>query len=310
MFAEHTLLLWIAVGLIGLTIVAAVAWVDPAAHKINSRVAEFEERFGHVKRRRTRGGSRQGAMPTLLARVASVIPSSQNASETLHTRLAKAGIYNPSASSTFLGIQTMLTATPLVIGAIGVIVLHWPLQLTGSLCLAASALGWLAPRLWLDGVVKSRHMLLRRSLPDFLDLMIVCLQGGLSVQETIRRVSDELRLAHPVLAGELSIVQRDVELGATVDQALRRFALRSDYDGVRTLSSFVRESQKFGTQLTEALRLHADMLRLQREEAAEEKAQKAAVAILLPTLLLIFPAVFVVLVGPALIQIQEAFAAK
>jgi Flp pilus assembly CpaF family ATPase len=98
-------------------------------------------------------------------------------------------------------------------------------------------------------------------------------------------------------------IQRDVELGATVDQALRRFELRSDYDGVRTLSSFVRESQKFGTQLTEALRLHADMLRLEREEAAEEKAQKAAVAILLPTLLLIFPAVFVVLVGPALIQI-------
>ena len=151
-------------------------------------------------------------------------------------------------------------------------------------------------------------MLLRRSLPDFLDLMIVCLQGGLSIQETIRRVGDELRLAHPILAGELSTVQRDVELGATVDQAFRRFAARTDYEGVRTLSTFVRESQRFGTQLTEALRLHAEMLRLQREEAAEEMAQKAAVTILLPTLLLIFPTVFVVLVGPAVIQIQEAFA--
>lgn len=237
MFAEHTLFLWIAFGLIALTAAAAV-WFDPAAHKINSRVAEFEERYGRNKRRLTSRGRRHGAMPALLARVASIIPSTRNASETLHARLAKGGVYNPSASSTFLGVQTMLTVTPLVVGAIGMVVLHWPLKLAGGVSVATAAIGWLTPRLWLDGVVKSRHILLRRSLPDFLDLMIVCLQGGLSVQETIRRVSDELRLAHPVLAGELSIVQKDVELGATVDQALRRFAIRSDYDGVRTLSSF------------------------------------------------------------------------
>jgi tight adherence protein C len=310
MFEEHYLLLWIAFGLIALTVAAAVAWSDPAAHKINSRVAEFEEQFGKSKRRRTGRSHRHGAMPSLLTRFASLIPSTQNASETLQARFANGGMYNPSASSAYLAVKTMLTITPLAAGAFGIIALHWPLKMAGGVSIMAAAAGWLLPSLWLDGVVKSRHILLRRSLPDFLDLMIVCLQGGLSVQETIRRVSDELRLAHPVLAGELSIVQRDVELGTTVDQALRRFAVRSNYDGVRTLSTFVRESQKFGTQLTEALRLHADMLRLQREEAAEERAQKAAVAILLPTLLLIFPAVFVVLVGPALIQIQEAFAAK
>lgn len=310
MFAEHYLFLWIAFGLIALTVAAAVAWLDPAAHKIHLRLAEFEERFGKSKRRGAGRSPRHGAMPSLLARFASFIPSTQHASETLRARLAKGGIYNPSASSTFLGVQTMLAVAPLAAGAFGNVALHWPLKLAGGISIIAAVVGWLIPSLWLDAVVKSRHILLRRSLPDFLDLMIVCLQGGLSVQETIRRVSDELRLAHPVLAGELSIVQRDVELGATVDQALRRFAVRSDYDGVRTLSSFVRESQKFGTHLTEALRLHADMLRLQREEAAEEKAQKAAVAILLPTLLLIFPAVFVVLVGPALIQIQEAFASQ
>lgn len=310
MFQEHHLFLWIAFGLIALTTAAAVVWLDPAARKINSRVAEFEEQFGKSKRRRTVRSLRHGAMPSLLAKFASLIPSTQNASETLQARFANGGMYSPSAPSTYVGVRTMLTVAPLAAGAFGIVALHWPMKLACSVSIMAAAAGWLLPSLWLDGVVKSRHVLLRRSLPDFLDLMIVCLQGGLSVQETIRRVSDELRLAHPVLAGELSIVQRDVELGATVDQALRRFAVRSNYDGVRTLSTFVRESQKFGTQLTEALRLHADMLRLQREEAAEERAQKAAVAILLPTLLLIFPAVFVVLVGPALIQIQEAFAAK
>jgi tight adherence protein C len=140
--------------------------------------------------------------------------------------------------------------------------------------------------------------------------MIVCLEGGLSLQETIRRVSDELRLAHPALASELGFVQRDIELGATVDQALKRFATRTDYEAVRTLSTFIREAQRFGTNITDALRSHADMLRSQREQAAEESAQKASVKILIPTLLLIFPATFVVIVGPAVIQIHEAFAAK
>jgi tight adherence protein C len=164
--------------------------------------------------------------------------------------------------------------------------------------------------LWLDKQVARQHLLLGKSLPDFLDLMIVCLQGGLSLQETIRRVGDELRLAHPTLAFELSIVQRDTDLGASIEQALKRFAARSGYEGVRTLSTFIREAQRFGTNITEALRSHADMLRSQREQVAEESAQKAAVKILLPTMLLIFPAIFVVAVGPALIQIQQAFAGK
>jgi tight adherence protein C len=106
---------------------------------------------------------------------------------------------------------------------------------------------------------------------------------------------------------ELSIVQRDIELGATVDQALKRFASRSAYEGVRSLSTFIREAQKFGTNITDALRNHADVLRTQREQAAEECAQKASVKILLPTMLLIFPAIFVVLVGPAAMQIYQAF---
>jgi tight adherence protein C len=308
MFEREYLFIWIAVGLIAVTIAVAAAWLDPAAHKINSRVAEFEERYGQHKRRRHGRTPRSGATPTLVGRLASMMPSTASASGSLQARLAKGGIYNPSASSTFLGVQTLLTLTPLAVAVIGALFFHWSFAFAlATGCLAAAA-GWLAPGLWLDRTVKDRHLLLRRSLPDFLDLMIVCLQGGLSIQETIRRVGDELRLAHPILAGELSIVQRDVELGATVDQAFRRFAARTDYEGVRTLSTFVRESQRFGTQLTEALRLHAEMLRLQREEAAEEMAQKAAVTILLPTLLLIFPTVFVVLVGPAVIQIQEAFA--
>jgi tight adherence protein C len=225
-------------------------------------------------------------------------------------RLMQAGIYHPAALSRLLVARVLLLVVPTAIvcgaGLAGYVRWEHALLLGGILGTAGS----LAPSLWFKRAIARHHLLLRKSLPDFLDLMIVCLEGGLSLQETIRRVTDELRLVHPELALEMGIVQRDIELGATVDQALKRFALRTEYDGVRTLSTFIRESQRFGTNITEALRLHADVLRSQREQAAEENAQKASVKILLPTLLLIFPAVFVVLVGPAIIEIQQMFAAK
>lgn len=224
------------------------------------------------------------------------------------TRLIQAGIYNPKALFGLLLLKVLLISIPplasLIAIWLGLIDFRRGL-LWGAL---AGGLGMILPSLWLESRIRRRHCILRRSLADFLDLMIVCLESGLSLQGTILRVSDELRLAHPDLAGELAIVQRDMNLGATVDAALRRFADRSGYDGIRSLATFVREAQRFGTQLAEALRLHADMLRSQRENAAEETAQKAAVKILIPMLLLILPAVFIVLAGPAAIQIQQAFA--
>jgi tight adherence protein C len=228
----------------------------------------------------------------------------------LQRRLVKAGIYSPAATSWFFVAKLVLMLTPPV-AIIAANTLGFPVMKNFSLFgLAAGGIGALAPGLWLDRKISARHASLRRSLPDFLDLMNVCLEAGLSLQETIRRVNEELQLAHPILAYELDIVQRDIDLSCSIDQALKKFAVRTDCEGIRTLSTFIRESQRFGTQITDALRNHADMLRSQREQLAEENAQKAAVKILLPTLLLIFPAIFVVLVGPAVIQIQEAFAAK
>ena len=224
------------------------------------------------------------------------------------SQLIQAGIYNPNALLAFLVARAGLTLIPTTLGVIAAasgaatprIALWW----SASFAFA----GIILPTLWLERKIRRRHTILRQSLADFLDLMIVCLQSGVSLQGTVQCVSDELRIAHPEFAGELNIVQRDISLGATVDAALRRFAVRSGCDGVGALAKFMREAQRLGTQLTEALRLHADMLRTQRENAAEEMAQKAAVKILIPTLFLILPAVFIVLAGPAVIQIQQVFA--
>jgi tight adherence protein C len=256
------------------------------------------------------GTAAAGVIPQMSQLVARWLPYRAGNRAQLMERFARAGIYHPGAAANYFVARFLLAVVPPAICVGVALAWSWRLETAMLLGCALGGLGSMLPSLWLDRQITAQHRMLRHSLPDFLDLMIVCLEGGLSIQESVRRVSDELQLAHPRLATELAIVQRDIELGSSVAQALKRFASRSDYDGVKTLGTFVREAQRFGTNLSEALRLHSDLLRTQREQAAEEMAQKAAVKILLPTLLCIFPAIFVVLVGPALIQIQEAFGAK
>ena len=205
-------------------------------------------------------------------------------------------------------VRTCLTIAPPMLGILACALRLVDLRIGLLSGAAGGILGMFLPLLWLDYKIRRRHALFHQSLADFLDLMIVCMEGGLSLQGTIQRVGDELRIAHPEFAKELTIVQRDIQLGATIDSALRRFAVRSGCESVGSLAKFVREAMRFGTQLTRALRLHAEMLRSQREMMAEEMAQKAAVKVLIPTLLLIFPAVFIVVAGPAIIEIQKAFA--
>ncbi len=135
--------------------------------------------------------------------------------------------------------------------------------------------------------------------------MVVCLESGMSFESSLQRSTDELREAHPTLCTELCIVQREVALGKPIEKALENFASRVDLDVVKILATNVQQSRKIGIRIAENLRTHADMLRTKRENQAEEMAQKAAIKILMPTLLCIFPAIFVVLVGPAVFQIQD-----
>jgi len=285
--------------------------VNPYQARVNDRVKQLEPPSSTKPTTRdVEGDETVGLWTRFLTELQNLSPSQSSGRSGLQQRFSKAGIYDPGAITRYLAAKVLLTiglaATMIPVQAAGYLSLTWSVVCG---CLLAG-IGSILPSFWLDRAIARQHNLLQRSLPDLLDLMTVCLGGGLSLQQTILQVGDELRIAHPALAAELGIIQRDMELGATVDQALRRFASRTDYEGIRTLSTFIREAQRFGTNIVDALRSHADMLRTQREQAAEEKAQKASVKILIPTMLLIFPAIFVILVGPAAIQIQEAFAAK
>lgn len=222
--------------------------------------------------------------------------------------LAGAGVHHPRAKLRFWVGQGIGAVAGGVIGLAACWQIAMPRQAWILFPAAGAALGYLAPRFWLWRRRLDRERALRRSIPDFLDLVVACLSGGYSVQAALKQVSEELRIAHPLLATELSVMLREIDMGSSLDSAMRSLADRTKLEELRALRSFVHQTMKFGTTIIDGLQELAETLRLQREQRAEELAQKAAIKILIPTFLFIFPTVFVVLVGPAAIKIQQGLA--
>ena len=300
--------------LIGIGVTGLVACVGlgvmKAADRYQTSVAarlrqesEGANRLWLPKESRSHYGGREATKPALRARL---VPTRDEERQQHQSRLIQAGIYSPSALSTFFVAKLFAMLLPPCLGlGIGLVRGNYSLPLLVG-CIGGVA-GMLVPSLWLDHQIRKRQRMLRRALPDMLDLMTVCLEGGLSLQGSLQRVTDELGIAHPSLAGELVIAQREIDLGVPVHTALRRMAERTGSDGIRRLTTCVRDAQRQGSDLAGALRIHSDAMRDQRELEGEEAAQKASVKILIPTLLFIFPAVFVVLAGPAAIKIHQSF---
>jgi tight adherence protein C len=247
------------------------------------------------------------AMSVLPTMGAALMPSNEEQRTQLQARLIHAGLYSRTALVVFLGIKLMLTVGPAVIGLLAGLVGIIPIfnGLIFGAILGIS--GMIGPSFWLDRRKAARQMAFRRALPDAMDVIVICLEGGLSLPGAIRRVANELRTAHPALATELIIVQREVQMGRTTGDALKQFAERCDLEEIRSLASVINQSERFGASLVKALRTHAETLRGKRLQFAEETAQKAAIKILFPTLLCIFPGMFLVILGPAAIQLAETF---
>jgi tight adherence protein C len=226
----------------------------------------------------------------------------------LRQRFARAGIYNAHAPSLFLSIRVVLASAggALAMG-LGLTGLLSPLQVLAAGALLPG-LGLLLPGLWLDGRTKRWQRALGRGLPDAMDMLVLCLEAGTSLTAALQNVLGDLRLAHPELGAEMEVVQREMMLGKTPGEAMRKFAERCDLEEVRALAGVLLQNERFGVSVSKALRIHADTMRQQRQQRAEEMAQKAAVKILFPTLLCIFPAIFIVILGPAAFQIARLFA--
>ena len=167
--------------------------------------------------------------------------------------------------------------------------------------------GWIMPMGFLDRLVRQRQEKIRRSVPDALDLMVVCVEAGVSLDAAILRVSREIRLAHTDLAHELSVVNRKTNAGIPRDAALRSLWQRTGVEELRTLVSSMIQSEKWGTSIATVLRVSAETLRRKRRQVAEKKAKQAPLKMTFPLVLFILPALFIVIMGPALVQVITEF---
>jgi len=231
----------------------------------------------------------------------------EKAKAALIDRVMQAGLYRPQMLAVYQAVRLALSLVPGVLVFMAfqssLLSLQWAVIVGVGACL----FGLLAPSLWLDYKKSCRQTTLRRSLPDALDVIIICVEAGLSVQAAMAKVSRELASVHPLLAAEMAICQREMQLGASAGEALNRLAQRFDLAEMRSLASVISQAERFGASIITALRVHGQTLREKRFQRAEELAQKASVKLVFPTIVFIFPALFVVLAGPAVVRIFGMF---
>lgn len=229
-----------------------------------------------------------------------------DAEETKATRrlLVTAGYRSSKALVFFVGAKLLLAVTMVLLFAlIPVKILGFPSTTTMLfyyVCLAAG--GYYAPSLWLKRVIAERQDALQRAIPDALDLMVVCVEAGLGLDQAIARVGQEVSQAHPALGDELNILSQELRTGVQRQAALRNLARRTDLEEVRNLVALLVQTDRFGTSIGQALRVHADSMRTRRRLKAEELAAKLPVKLLFPLIVFIFPSMFIVTIGPACIR--------
>lgn len=225
----------------------------------------------------------------------------------LRQRFMHAGWRDDNAPTLFYGAKTLLTfALPglalLFIGITGVTLQEKYLLIT--------ALGFAATGYYLPNMILSRRVFIRtreifETLPDAVDLMMVCMEAGLGMDAAMARVAQEMRLKSTELADELYLVGLELRAGASRERALRNLALRTGVEEVDELVTMLVQCDRFGTSIAESLRVHSDLLRTKRRQRAEEAAAKIPVKLLFPLIFFIFPALLLVLMGPAIISIYN-----
>jgi tight adherence protein C len=232
-----------------------------------------------------------------------VLPKSQAEVSVVLQRLNRAGFRNESAVKIFYGSKVLIPLLLCAVALLSGIGNKSPLFVYTS-CLG---LGFLAPDFWLGRKIKKRQSKIRRGLPDVLDLLIICIEAGLSLDQGTARTSVELVKAQPELCDELSIVVLEQRAGRPRADAWKHMAERTGVDAVRNLVSMLVQSEQLGTSIGKTLRTHSDTLRLQRVQAVEEAAAKLTIKLLFPLVIFIFPSLFLVVLGPAMISMADNF---
>jgi tight adherence protein C len=293
------------------------------ASTAEQRLDEFRD--PHLRRRKEAESSRRVMSTEAVARVwekaspalaKPLTPTKESDVGKLKTKMTQAGFRSEAAPSLFLSLKFAMLIGGLFLGGGSVLLTSY---LTGSPALNTKSLFrgmmiaggmFYLPEVILWWLTKRRKEQIFLGLPDALDLMVVCVEAGLGLDQAMRRVSEEMNKSYPIIAEEFGLCNLHMQMGRSRGQVLQDLGQRSGVDDLRSLASILIQADKFGSSIAQALRVQSDSMRTRRRQIAEEKAAKTAVKLIFPLVLFIFPGIFVVLVGPAAItMVREMFPA-
>ena len=292
-----------------LTLMAGLTWVG---YRVVYKPGRFLKQLGTpvitdpARQRPTQELDRDGepsTLVTVLQHIGSKVPSSAEEVANLRTDLIRAGFRSDRALPVFYGIRILSVLVMLGVGLAVQAKMPPNPVMSVALIVFGCAAGWVFPRTGLEKKVKKRSEIIRLSLPDALDLLVVSIEAGLGLDQALQHVARELQVSHPQLSEEMSLVTLEMRAGKRRADALRNFAERAGEDEVRKLVAILIQNDRFGTSMGESLRTHSDFLRTRRKQEAEERAGKVGVKLVFPIFFFILPSMLIVAAGPGLLQV-------
>ena len=239
---------------------------------------------------------------SVLKQAGEIMPRSPEEMSRQERRLTEAGIRRKDAPLLLTGAKLLLG-----VGFVGFFLAAGYMQKQPFLCvLLALFFGLLVPDIWLNHKITNRKENIQLALPDALDLMVMCIEAGLSLDQTLTRIAPELRGNYSDLSDEFQIYSLEVTAGRKRDDALRNLGRRSGTEDLKALTSALMQANRFGVAIAQSLRVFSDSMRTKRRQRLEERAAKMSIKMLFPLVCCIFPGIFIVLIGPAVLQIMAS----
>jgi tight adherence protein C len=268
------------------------------------RPSRIYDRVGGVaEAERVPNASTRDQVVRIFEQIGDKIPLSPSEQTVTRRDLTMAGFRSDAAIATFYGIKVISCLVMLLLALAVRNSISDTTIIRIVVLVGATGLGYYAPTLGLEKLVQARQKKLRLSLPDALDMMVVAVEAGLGLDQTLQYVSREIETGHPELGDELSLVGLEMRAGKRRAESLRNLAVRTGESELRKLVAILTQSDRFGTSMGESLRTHSDFMRLQRKQDAEERAAKIGVKLVFPIFIFILPSMMLVSAGPALLQV-------
>jgi tight adherence protein C len=221
-------------------------------------------------------------------------------------RLIQAGYPNAAAVPMYLGLRVAVPALMVMGAALLLPAMGYSAAKTLIMSIYFGAMGYVLPSWMVGRRLKKRQKEMQKALPDALDMLVVSVEAGLGLNQALVRVSEEIYRISPVLSEQLALVNLEIRAGTSREEALRNLAERTGLQDISSLVGMLIQTDRFGTSVAQALRVHSETMRTKRRQRAEEAAAKTTIKMVFPLVFCIFPALFVVILGPALIQIYKA----